>query len=192
MFSDRRVRRTYVLTKVAVVAAAAVATVPLAYVIGAKAWYGFAAFVAVMAVLTLGVLAIGSAGSAEASPEEEEQEEGSEDDDSSGQDPDEPVVLPVEDHIDLHPFSPADIPDVVADYLQAAHAAGYREVRLIHGRGIGVQRERVRSLLQRHPLVSELHDATSDRGGWGATIAHLCSTETNAVRSSNRDSPPGP
>jgi DNA-nicking Smr family endonuclease len=83
------------------------------------------------------------------------------------------VELPVEDSIDLHPFAPRDIPDVVREYLVAAHAAGYREVRLIHGRGIGVQRERVRSALGKHPLVAEFADATPDRGGWGATIACL-------------------
>jgi DNA-nicking Smr family endonuclease len=83
------------------------------------------------------------------------------------------VVLPIEDSIDLHPFAPAEIPSVVRDYLEAAHAAGFREVRLIHGRGIGVQRERVQSLLARHPLVQQHHDAPPDRGGWGATVAYL-------------------
>ncbi len=83
------------------------------------------------------------------------------------------VELPIEDAIDLHPFAPRDIPEVVASYLEAAHAAGFREVRLIHGRGIGVQRERVRATLARHPLVTRFADATPERGGWGATIAWL-------------------
>ena len=84
-----------------------------------------------------------------------------------------PVVLPVEDVLDLHPFQPAEVPDVVRDYLDAAWEAGFREVRLIHGRGIGVQRERVRSVLARHPKVHEYHDAPPQAGGWGATVARL-------------------
>ncbi|NOZ79717.1 MAG: Smr/MutS family protein [Acidobacteria bacterium] len=85
----------------------------------------------------------------------------------------EPVRIPIEDFIDLHPFPPKDIPDVVRDYIEAAHAAGFREVRLIHGRGIGVQRERIRSLLSSHPLVVSFHDAPPERGGWGATEVSL-------------------
>jgi dsDNA-specific endonuclease/ATPase MutS2 len=81
--------------------------------------------------------------------------------------------VPIGDSLDLHSFAPADIPSVVADYLEAAHAAGFREVRLIHGRGIGFQRERVRSVLGEHPVVGSFHDATPDRGGWGATIVYL-------------------
>ena len=104
-------------------------------------------------------------------PSSERKEDSS--DDSDDPDPEIPVELPVEDFIDLHPFPPRDIPDVVTDYLEAAHAKGFREVRLIHGRGIGVQRERVRSTLAKHPLVESFSDATADRGGWGATIAYL-------------------
>jgi dsDNA-specific endonuclease/ATPase MutS2 len=62
---------------------------------------------------------------------------------------------------------------VVASFLEAAHEKGFTEVRLIHGRGIGVQRERVQKLLARHPLVSGFHDAPPARGGWGATVAYL-------------------
>ena len=87
-------------------------------------------------------------------------------------DPDE-VVVPIEDSIDLHAFSPRDVRDVVASYLDAAHAQGLREVRLIHGRGIGAQREAVRTLLARHPKVASFGDAPPERGGWGATVAHL-------------------
>lgn len=83
------------------------------------------------------------------------------------------VHVPIEDALDLHPFAPAEIPDVVCSYLEAAHEAGFREVRLIHGRGKGVQRERVRATLARHPLVESFAEATPDRGGWGATIARL-------------------
>ncbi len=84
------------------------------------------------------------------------------------------VVLPVEDVLDLHPFAPEEIPSVVESYLEAAWEAGFREVRLIHGKGIGVQRERVRRLLlDRHPLVLRYADAPPERGGWGATLAWL-------------------
>jgi dsDNA-specific endonuclease/ATPase MutS2 len=62
---------------------------------------------------------------------------------------------------------------VVADYLEAAHARGFREVRLIHGRGRGVQRRIVQSLLGRHPLVAGFADAPAERGGWGATVVTL-------------------
>jgi dsDNA-specific endonuclease/ATPase MutS2 len=86
--------------------------------------------------------------------------------------PDE-VVVPTEDSIDLHPFRPADVRSVVEAYLEEAIAAGFPEVRLIHGRGIGVQREIVRSLLSRHPAVLEFRDAPAERGGWGATIVRL-------------------
>jgi len=84
-----------------------------------------------------------------------------------------PVVLPVEDALDLHPFAPRDIPSVVESYLESAVQAGFREVRLIHGRGKGVQRDRVRSLLAAHPLVEAVAQAPPERGGWGATIVWL-------------------
>jgi DNA-nicking Smr family endonuclease len=85
----------------------------------------------------------------------------------------EPVDLPVEDALDLHAFSPEDIPSVVESYLEAAVEAGYREVRVIHGRGIGVQKKRVRSVLSRSPLVDGYSDAPPERGGWGATLVWL-------------------
>ena len=85
----------------------------------------------------------------------------------------EEVVLPLEDRIDLHPFRPRDVRSVVESYLEQALEAGFREVRLIHGRGIGVQREIVRSLLKRHPDVIEYSDAPPVRGGWGATVVRL-------------------
>ena len=86
---------------------------------------------------------------------------------------DEPVELPIEDAIDLHPFSPKEIPEVVEAYLEAAQEAGLTEVRLIHGRGIGVQKERVRSVLAKSSRVARFEEAPADRGGWGATIAFL-------------------
>ena len=84
-----------------------------------------------------------------------------------------PVVIPTEDALDLHPFSPREIPSVVESYLEAAREAGFEEVRLIHGRGKGVQRHRIRRLLETHPAVQEFRDAPLERGGWGATIVRL-------------------
>jgi len=84
-----------------------------------------------------------------------------------------PVPIPVEDAIDLHPFRPQETAAVVADYVAAAAARGLREVRLIHGRGTGVQRAIVRAALSRSPDVVSFSDATPERGGWGATVALL-------------------
>jgi DNA-nicking Smr family endonuclease len=86
---------------------------------------------------------------------------------------DEPVRIPIEDALDLHAFAPRDVASVVADYLEAAHAKGFTEVRLIHGRGVGVQRRIVQSLLGRHPLVAAYADAPPERGGAGATLVRL-------------------
>ena len=85
----------------------------------------------------------------------------------------EPVVLPIEDALDLHAFAPRDVPSVVDEYLREAAARGFREVRLIHGKGKGVQRAVVQRLLAAHPLVSRFFDAPGERGGWGATVAVL-------------------
>lgn len=85
----------------------------------------------------------------------------------------EDVVLPIEDALDLHAFAPRDVKDVVASYLEAAHESGLREVRIIHGRGIGFQRDAVRGLLARHPRVASFADAPPERGGWGATVVLL-------------------
>jgi hypothetical protein len=82
-------------------------------------------------------------------------------------------VLPVEDWIDLHTFRPEDVPEVVRSYLEAALAAGHGEVRIVHGRGTGVQRETVRRILAAHPRVASFADAPPHRGGWGATVAVL-------------------
>ena len=81
--------------------------------------------------------------------------------------------MPIEDNLDLHSFLPRDVPSVVDEYLRAAHARGFREVRLIHGRGIGVQRRIVQSLLRDHPLVAAFADAPEERGGRGATLVRL-------------------
>jgi DNA-nicking Smr family endonuclease len=85
----------------------------------------------------------------------------------------EPVHLPIEDSLDLHAFAPKDVRPVVDEYLKEAAARGFREVRLIHGRGIGVQRASVQTLLAGHPLVQRFFDAPPERGGWGATVVVL-------------------
>jgi DNA-nicking Smr family endonuclease len=82
-----------------------------------------------------------------------------------------PHPIPIEASLDLHAFAPRDIPSVVDEYVTAAHAAGLREVRLIHGRGRGVQRARVQATLDRHPLVVEFWDAPESH--LGATVARL-------------------
>ena len=85
----------------------------------------------------------------------------------------EPIVLPVEESIDLHSFQPKEIASVVEEYLEQCRQAGFREVRIIHGKGIGVQRNVIRSLLQKHPLVEAFRDASLETGSWGATIVIL-------------------
>lgn len=79
--------------------------------------------------------------------------------------------IPIDGTLDLHAFAPGDIPSVVDEYVTAAWEAGLREVRLIHGRGIGVQRGRVQQALERHPLVDTFWDAPESH--LGATVASL-------------------
>ena len=86
-------------------------------------------------------------------------------------DEDDPIVVPIEDSIDLHAFAPRDVLSVVEEYLHAAHAAGLRQVRIVHGRGIGVQRAAVQRLLASHPRVSRYWDAPES--GLGATLVVL-------------------
>jgi len=84
---------------------------------------------------------------------------------------DEPVEVAIGPELDLHSFAPADIPSVVAVYLTAAAASGLGEVRLVHGRGRGVQRGIVQATLERHPLVAEFWDDTASH--LGATFVRL-------------------
>jgi len=84
-----------------------------------------------------------------------------------------PVIVPVEDSLDLHTFSPRDIPGLVEEYLFQCKVNGLREVRIIHGRGKGIQRRMVRTVLEKSDLVEGFSDAPPDRGGWGATIVQL-------------------
>jgi DNA-nicking Smr family endonuclease len=84
---------------------------------------------------------------------------------------DEPVAVPIEEQIDLHSFAPRDILAVVEDYLEAAREAGFTDVRLIHGRGKGVQRADIQRLLRDHPLVERYWDAPESH--LGATIVRI-------------------
>jgi DNA-nicking Smr family endonuclease len=84
-----------------------------------------------------------------------------------------PVEIPITDSLDLHPFRPAEIAGVARDYLEEARGRGFRQVRLIHGRGIGIQRENIRKLLATLDFVEAFHDADGSGGGWGATVVLL-------------------
>jgi len=84
-----------------------------------------------------------------------------------------PIVLPLEDVLDLHPFAPHEVRSVVEEYLSQCRAAGLTAVRLIHGKGRGVQRESIRALLARLSFVRAFHDAPPEAGGWGATVVTL-------------------
>ena len=81
------------------------------------------------------------------------------------------VHIPIERELDLHPFAPREIPSVVDEYVEAAAAAGFEEVRLVHGRGRGVQRGIDQATLDRHPRVIEFWDDPAAH--LGATIARL-------------------
>ena len=83
------------------------------------------------------------------------------------------VELPIEDVLELHAFAPRDTGNAVQAYLEAVCERGFEQVRIIHGRGIGFQRERVRAILSQSPLVSHFIDAPPEAGGWGATVVTL-------------------
>jgi len=85
----------------------------------------------------------------------------------------EPVQIPIEDVIDLHSVPPRNVEAVVEEYLSEADRRGLKQLRIIHGRGIGVQREIVRKVLGRTNFVRNYGDAPAEAGGWGATIVTL-------------------
>jgi DNA-nicking Smr family endonuclease len=86
---------------------------------------------------------------------------------------DEPIRIPITDVFDLHSVPPRDVKPIVEEYLIEAHRLGFKALRIIHGRGIGVQRETVRSVLANSPLVLQYGDAPAEAGGWGATLVSL-------------------
>jgi dsDNA-specific endonuclease/ATPase MutS2 len=85
----------------------------------------------------------------------------------------EPVRIPITDIFDLHTIQPRDVKVVVEEYLEEARKAGFRSVRIIHGKGIGVQRNMVRKVLARTPFVTSWTDAPPEAGGLGATIVWI-------------------
>ena len=85
----------------------------------------------------------------------------------------EPVRLEIRDVFDLHSVPPREVRAVVEEYLREAHLKGYRQVRIIHGKGVGVQRETVRAVLARTPCVEHFSDAPPEAGGWGATVVRM-------------------
>ncbi len=87
--------------------------------------------------------------------------------------PAEPIEIPITDTLDLHAFAPRDVKDAVEAWLEEVHARGFKALRIIHGRGIGVQREIVRKILERTPYVASFSDAPGAAGGWGATVVTL-------------------
>jgi len=86
---------------------------------------------------------------------------------------DDPVRIPITDVFDLHSVPPRDVRPIVEEYLLEAHRLGYRVLRIIHGKGIGVQREIVRSVLAQTPFVDSFGDAPAEAGGWGATLVKI-------------------
>jgi DNA-nicking Smr family endonuclease len=89
----------------------------------------------------------------------------------------EPVQMPIEDVLDLHTFHPRDVPELLEDYFSECIKAGIYSVRIIHGKGKGIQKKRVQELLRRNPKVQSFQDAPPEAGGWGATLAKLKKTE---------------
>jgi len=89
------------------------------------------------------------------------------------EDDQEPIRIPITDVFDLHAFQPKEVAAAVEAYLEEANRVGLKAVRIIHGRGIGVQRQIVRSVLASTPSVVAFHDAPPEAGGWGATVVRL-------------------
>jgi dsDNA-specific endonuclease/ATPase MutS2 len=86
--------------------------------------------------------------------------------------------MPITDELDLHTFRPAEVPDLLDDYLGECVRLGIGKVRIIHGKGSGTLRKRVQAILERHPLVLLWRSAPAEAGGWGATVAELkCASE---------------
>ena len=83
------------------------------------------------------------------------------------------VKLAIEDVLDLHTFRPKDIPDLLEDYFTECIKAGIHSVRIIHGKGKGIQKRRVQGLLEKNSMVATFKEAPPEAGGWGATLVEL-------------------
>lgn len=94
---------------------------------------------------------------------------------------DDPIEITITDIFDLHTIAPRDTKAAIEAYLEEAHRLGFTALRIIHGRGIGAQRETVRSLLGKTPYVLAFGDAPAEAGGWGATIATLAPAERDST-----------
>ncbi|MBT8356794.1 MAG: Smr/MutS family protein [Desulfobacterales bacterium] len=84
-----------------------------------------------------------------------------------------PVKIDIDDVLDLHTFRPSDVPDLLEDYIIECVKAGIFSLRIIHGKGKGVQKKRVQTLLKKNPKVDSFQDAPPEAGGWGATLVEL-------------------
>ena len=84
-----------------------------------------------------------------------------------------PVKIPIKDVLDLHTFKPQEVPDLLEDYFVACIDEGIYSVRIIHGKGRGILKDRVRKLLQKNPMVASFSNAPLEAGGWGATLVEL-------------------
>ncbi|MGB5986761.1 MAG: Smr/MutS family protein [Desulfobacterales bacterium] len=85
----------------------------------------------------------------------------------------EAVVVPISDELDLHTFNPRELGELLPEYLRACQAQGIFSLRIIHGKGMGILKERVRALLKKDPRVISFDDAPPEAGGWGATLVSL-------------------
>jgi DNA-nicking Smr family endonuclease len=92
------------------------------------------------------------------------------DDDAPFEDP---VELPIDGTLDLHAFRPAEVGELVPDFIEACAARGISELRIVHGKGTGALRRSVDAILARHPRVLAFRPAGEDGGGWGATLVTL-------------------
>jgi dsDNA-specific endonuclease/ATPase MutS2 len=88
-----------------------------------------------------------------------------------------PVRIPITDVLDLHTFAPRDLPDLIDDYIEECVRLGFRSVRIVHGKGSGVQKRRVQAALGRNRHVRAYADAPAEAGGWGATVVELRAPE---------------
>ncbi len=84
-----------------------------------------------------------------------------------------PIEIPIDGVLDLHTFNPKELPQLLSDYLSACREKGIMSIRIVHGKGTGVQKARVRSLLSKNPMVVAFKDAPEQRGGWGATVVTI-------------------